>query len=149
MERGTFRRCKAYIAVHQRNFQSWSHFDSTKFKFDLAPCVGYCDADWADCKATRRSTTGHVFYCFGAPVAWKCRHQPTVALSTTEGEYMASADGACQAVWLQRLVKDQGHPQQPFPFLMKTRNVLLHWPRIPSSMLKGSTWTLSATNDAN
>jgi hypothetical protein len=42
---------------------------------------------------TRQSTTGYVFQVYCGVVAWKSHRQPTVALSTTEVEYMASADG--------------------------------------------------------
>ena len=40
----------------------------------------------------------YVFKVYGGTVAWKSRRQPTVALSTTEAEYMASADAARQAI---------------------------------------------------
>lgn len=67
---------------------------------------------------TRRSTTGYVFKVYGGVVAWKSRRQPTVALSTTEAEYMASADAARQAIWLKLLLSDLGldHPA-PVPIL--------------------------------
>jgi len=53
---------------------------------------GYADAEWGGDLDTRRSTTGYLFRVYGGVVAWKSRRQPTVALSTTEAEYMASAD---------------------------------------------------------
>jgi hypothetical protein len=56
--------------------------------------LGYADADWGGDLDTRRSTTGHIFKVYGGVVAWKSRRQPTVALTTTEAEYMASADEA-------------------------------------------------------
>jgi hypothetical protein len=62
--------------------------------------LGYADADWGGDLDTRRSTTGYVFKTFGSVVAWKSRRQATVALSTTEAEYMSSADCARQAIWL-------------------------------------------------
>jgi hypothetical protein len=71
--------------------------------------LGYADADWGGCLDTRRSTTGYLFKTFGGPVAWKSRRQATTALSTTEAEYMASADATRQAVWLRLLLKDLGH----------------------------------------
>jgi transposase InsO family protein len=79
--------------------------------------VGYCDADWGGDLDTRRSTTGYLFKIFGGVVSWRSRRQPTVALSTTEAEYMASADAARQAIWLRQLLEDLqlGLGQDPFP----------------------------------
>lgn len=67
---------------------------------------GYADADWGGDLDTRRSTTGYIFKVYGGTIAWKSRRQPTVALSTTEAEYMASADAARQATWLRLLLDD-------------------------------------------
>jgi hypothetical protein len=68
--------------------------------------LGYADADWGGDLDTRRSTTGYLFKTFGGVVAWKSRRQATVALSTTEAEYMASADATRQAIWLRQLLDD-------------------------------------------
>lgn len=57
---------------------------------------------------TKRSTTGYIFKVYGGTIAWKSKRQPTVAFSTTEAEYMASADAAKQAVWLRLLSEDIG-----------------------------------------
>jgi hypothetical protein len=70
--------------------------------------LGYVDADWGGDMDTRRSTTGYVFKVYGGVVAWKSRCQPTVALSTTKAEYMASADATQQAIWLKLLLSDLG-----------------------------------------
>jgi hypothetical protein len=51
--------------------------------------VGYCDADWAGDLEDRRSTTGFVFMMGGGTTSWSSKRQPTIALSTTEAEYMA------------------------------------------------------------
>ena len=64
--------------------------------------LAFADADWGGDMDTRRSTTGYLFKVFGGAVAWKSRRQPTVALSTTEAEYMASADASRQAISQQR-----------------------------------------------
>ncbi|KXJ75469.1 hypothetical protein RP20_CCG011674 [Aedes albopictus] len=60
---------------------------------------GYSDADWGNDPETRRSVTGYVFKHSGGAVAWSCRRQPTVALSTTEAEYMAIAAAGQEALW--------------------------------------------------
>ncbi|XP_075095358.1 secreted RxLR effector protein 161-like [Nicotiana tabacum] len=51
--------------------------------------VGYCDSDYAGDMDKRRSTTGYVFTFVNTPVSWKSTLQSTIALSTTEAEYMA------------------------------------------------------------
>eukprot|EP00253_Pinus_taeda_P012760 PITA_12760 len=59
--------------------------------------------DWARDLDQRRSTSGYVFNLFGGAISWMSKKQSVVALSTTEVEYMASAHGSKEAVWLQRL----------------------------------------------
>ena len=52
-------------------------------------CIGYVDSDYVGDLDKRRSTTGYVFTFSQAPVSWRSTLQSTVALSTTEAEYMA------------------------------------------------------------
>lgn len=58
----------------------------------------YTDSDWAADHDTRRSTTGYLFLFAGAPISWKSKRQPTVALSTTEAEYMAACEATREAM---------------------------------------------------
>jgi hypothetical protein len=81
-------------------------FDGTSGK---RIALGYADADWGGCLDTRRSTTGYLFKTFGGPVAWKSKRQATTALSTTEAEYMASAEATRQAIWLRLLLEELNH----------------------------------------
>jgi transposase InsO family protein len=71
--------------------------------------VGYSDADWAGDTDTRRSTTGLTVIMAGCAVSWASRLQRTVALSTTEAEYMALAEVAREITWIRALVKDVGY----------------------------------------
>lgn len=64
---------------------------------------GYCDADWAGDESDRRSMTGYVFIMQGGAVTWNSKKQPTVALSTTEAEYMAMSTASQEAIWLRNL----------------------------------------------
>jgi transposase InsO family protein len=78
---------------------------------DTVELVGYADADWGMCLDTRRSRTGHVFKLdkHSGAISWKSKLQPTVALSSTEAEYMAVCAATQEAVHLRRLLNDLGH----------------------------------------
>ena len=78
-------------------------FDATSGKRAL---LGWADADWGGCLDTRRSTTGYVFSTYGGIVSWKSRRQPTVALSTTQAELLASTEAGKEAIWLRQLLAD-------------------------------------------
>ena len=69
------------------------------------------DADWANCVDDRRSYTVYVFILGGCPISWESRKQRTVALSSTEAEYMALTEAAEEAVYIQRLFKELGFNQ--------------------------------------
>jgi hypothetical protein len=66
--------------------------------------TAYTDADYDSCTLTRRSTTGHGIMWRGCLVSWKSKRQRTVALSTTEAEYMAISDAAKQLLWTRRMI---------------------------------------------
>ena len=76
---------------------------------DLA---GYADSDYATDLDSRRSITGYAFTIGKCIVNWKPTLQPTVALSTTEAEYMALTEAAKEGIWLKGLVSDLGYPQE-------------------------------------
>ncbi len=63
----------------------------------------YADASYASDVDTRRSVGAYVCMYNGAAVAWRSKLQPVVALSTTEAEYIALADGVQQVIYLQNL----------------------------------------------
>lgn len=73
---------------------------------------GYCDADWAGDEGDRRSTTGYVFMLGVGAISWNSKRQPTIALSTTEAEYMAMSQCTKEAIWLRQLLADVGFVQQ-------------------------------------
>jgi hypothetical protein len=54
--------------------------------------IGYVDSDYASDLDKRRSLRGYVFTLPGCAISWKATLQPTIALSTTEVEYMAAVE---------------------------------------------------------
>ncbi|GJX75492.1 transposable element [Tanacetum coccineum] len=73
--------------------------------------AGYSDSDYAADLDARRSLTGYVFTIGSSVVSWKATLQPSVALSTTEAEYMALTEAAKEGIWLKGLIEDLGFPQ--------------------------------------
>ncbi|KAE9323261.1 hypothetical protein PF008_g17414 [Phytophthora fragariae] len=71
----------------------------------------YSDADWAGNRDDRRSVSGMLLMLCGAPVVWRSTFQKTVALSSTEAEYMALSDCVKECIWMRRLLKDIGAEQ--------------------------------------
>lgn len=63
---------------------------------------GFCDADWASDVNDRKSCTGYVFLRSGGAISWNSKRQPTVALSTTEAEYMALSSATQESMWLKQ-----------------------------------------------
>ena len=67
---------------------------------------GYCDADFATDKATRRSRTGYLFLVNGSMIDWRSQLQSTVATSTAEAEYMSLAECVKKALWLRTILAE-------------------------------------------
>lgn len=84
-----------------------------------APLVGFSDADWAGDTSDRKSTTGYIFYLFGSVVSWNSKKQPTVALSSTEAEYMALAEVTKEAIWIRKFLDSLGYTQTTPTLLME------------------------------
>jgi hypothetical protein len=51
----------------------------------------------------------------GAIFSWNSRAQKTVALSSTEAEYMSLSDTSRQLIWLKNLMKELGIELTPIP----------------------------------
>jgi hypothetical protein len=69
-------------------------------------CIGYCDASYNSDPDTRRSVTGYCFLLYDSVISWKSKLQPTVALSTTEAEYMSINSAGREGVWIRKLIAE-------------------------------------------
>ena len=66
---------------------------------------GYTDADWGS-GDDRKSIGGYTFLLNGAAICWNSKKQTTIALSSTEAEYMALTQATKESIWLQGLLED-------------------------------------------
>lgn len=69
------------------------------------PLQGYCDADWAGERDECRSYSGYLFKLSGGAISWSCKRQTSVAVSSTEAEYVAMAHATKEAIWLVRFIR--------------------------------------------
>ena len=67
--------------------------------------IFYSDADWAN-SSDRHSISGSCTILHGGAINWFSKKQRTIALSTTEAEYMALSFTAQEALWIRQLVKE-------------------------------------------
>ena len=68
-----------------------------------------------------KSTSGYVFLAAGGAITWKSKKQTTIALSSTEAEYVALSKAAREACWLRNLFEELGYPQES-PTVIKGNN---------------------------
>ena len=70
--------------------------------------VGFTDSDHGGDLMKRRSLTCYIFTLFGCAISWRASLQPTVALSTTEAEYMSLTEGVKEGMWLNGFLGSLG-----------------------------------------
>lgn len=77
--------------------------------------VAYADSDWASDPITRKSTTGYLVKLAKGVFSWNSRAQKSIALSSTEAEYMSLSDTSRQLVWIRTLFQELGINLGPIP----------------------------------
>ena len=70
------------------------------------PISAMSDSNWGSDEVDRRSVTGVIVTYYGSPVSWFSKRQPTVALSSTEAEYMALTSAAQEVTWFQTWMRE-------------------------------------------
>jgi len=76
--------------------------------------IACTDSDWA-ADNSRRSQSGYFLKMAGGAISWTSRAQKTIALSSTEAEYMALSDCSRQVVWMHTLMGELGYHLRPVP----------------------------------
>nr|GEX22866.1 retrovirus-related Pol polyprotein from transposon TNT 1-94 [Tanacetum cinerariifolium] len=113
--------------------------------FDLK---GYSDADYAGCNMDRKSTSGACQILGGKLVCWSAKKQQSVAMSSTEVEYVAD-DGCCESIlWIKSQLSDYDIHYKMVPIFCDNtsaisisnnlRNIQLAGMGLPSTLDEGT-----------
>ncbi|GJX48646.1 retrovirus-related pol polyprotein from transposon TNT 1-94 [Tanacetum coccineum] len=70
--------------------------------------TAYADADHAGCQDTRRSTSGCMQLLGDRLVSWSSKRQKSIAISSTEAEYIALSGCCAQVLWMRSQLTDYG-----------------------------------------
>ena len=78
---------------------------------------GYADASYGNADK-RKSISGYIFLAGNGAITWSSRKQVSVALSSTEAEYVALSEAAREACWLRNLYGELGLLQGEIPTMI-------------------------------
>ena len=73
------------------------------------------NSDWGSDPTSRLSQTGFYLKLADGLISWTSRAQKTIAYSSTEAEYMALSDCACQVTWIRSLLGELGYKLNAIP----------------------------------
>jgi hypothetical protein len=113
----TVKRIMRYL-VYTPKFGLWYPKGST---FDL---IGYSDADYAGCKIDRKSTLGTCQFLGRSLVSWASKIQNSVALSTTEAEYITAGHCCVQLHWMRQTLRDYSYKLSKVPLLCDNESAI-------------------------
>ena len=101
------------MADQEAAIRCWQYIKYTKghklcYSGENFSLLTYSDTDWATSKTDRKSIGGFVIMLLGAVVAWRCKKQTVVALSTAEAEYMGLCLAVQELLWLDMFLNELG-----------------------------------------
>ena len=91
---------------------------------------GYSDAMYANADSYK-STTGYVFLAGDAAITWGSHKQATIALLSTEAEYVTLSESSCEIMWLRHLYGELGYIQKGPTLLLGDNNGSIAMARNP------------------
>jgi hypothetical protein len=95
--------------------------------------IGFIDADFADDRLDRKSTSGTCQFLRRSLVLWSSRKQTSMALSTAETEYIAAGSCCTQILWMIQTLQNYNLRFRKVPIMydntsaiMISKNPILH-----------------------
>ncbi|GKF92052.1 hypothetical protein Tco_0278771, partial [Tanacetum coccineum] len=77
-------------------------------RYQARPTEKHLDADHAGCQDTRRCTSGSMQFFGDRLISWSSKRQKSVAISSTEAEYIALSGCCAQILWMRSQLTDYG-----------------------------------------
>ena len=92
-------------------------------KHETKALHGYTDSDFNGkmLQGDGRSTSGYIFFLAGGPISWSSKRQSTVALSSSEAEYIGQANAIRHAIHLSHFLNEIKIPP-PLPITIYADN---------------------------
>ncbi|GJS74110.1 retrovirus-related pol polyprotein from transposon TNT 1-94 [Tanacetum coccineum] len=84
----------------------------------------FTDVDHAGCQDTRRSTSGSMQFLGDRLVSWSSKRQKSVAISSTEAEYIALSGCCAQVLWMRSQLIDYGFGFNKIPMYCDNKSAI-------------------------
>ncbi|GKE08170.1 retrovirus-related pol polyprotein from transposon TNT 1-94 [Tanacetum coccineum] len=86
--------------------------------------TAFTNADHAGCQDTRRSTSGSMQLLGDRLVSWSSKRQKSIAISSTEAEYIALSGYCAQVLWIRSQLTNYGHGFNKIPMYCDNKRVI-------------------------
>nr|GEZ18018.1 retrovirus-related Pol polyprotein from transposon TNT 1-94 [Tanacetum cinerariifolium] len=86
--------------------------------------TAYVDADHAGCQDTRRSTSGSARFLGDKLVSWSSKKQKSIAISSTEAEYIFLSGCCSQILWMHSQLIDYGFQFNKIPLYCDNKSAI-------------------------
>ena len=85
---------------------------------------GFTDSNMSRDVDSSRSTSGYMMTYPRGAVSWRSRLQKSVALSTTEAEYMEAMEAGKELIWMRNFLTELGMKQKEFVLHCDSQSVI-------------------------
>nr|GEZ43751.1 retrovirus-related Pol polyprotein from transposon TNT 1-94 [Tanacetum cinerariifolium] len=86
--------------------------------------TAYADVDHAGCQDTRRSTSGSTQFLGDKLVSWSFKKQKSIAISSTEAEYISLSGCCAQILWMHSQLTDYGFHFNKIPLYCDNKSAI-------------------------
>nr|GEU89816.1 retrovirus-related Pol polyprotein from transposon TNT 1-94 [Tanacetum cinerariifolium] len=86
--------------------------------------TAYTDAEHTGCQDTRRSTSGSAQFLGDKLVSWSSKKQKSIAISSTEAEYIALFGCCSQILWMRSQLTDYGFQFNKIPLYCDNKSAI-------------------------